>query len=71
MFKYTLHVRQRTVIQSLEDLPFKDEALAVPLARVDHLFEGEQILLDAPIPDQVDRARSPCAQEALYDIALS
>jgi hypothetical protein len=59
------------VIQALEDLPFKDEALAVPLVRVNHLFEGKQILLIAPIPDQVDRARSSSAKETLYDIAVS
>jgi len=71
VFEDAVHTWQRAVIQSLEDLPFEDEALAVPRARVDQLFEGEEILLEAPVSDQVDRARSPSAKETLDDIAVA
>jgi len=59
------------VIEPFEDLPFKDEALSVPLIRVYYLFEGEQALLVAPFPDQVDRTRLTFTKETFDDIAPS
>jgi len=62
---------QGPVIEPLEDIPFKDEAFAVSLVRVDHLFEGKQVVLDAPISNQVDDPDPTPTKETFYRIVVS
>ncbi len=62
---------QCPVIESLEHLCFKEEALAVSPARINYLFERKQALLDMPIADKIDSAKPTLTKEALYRIAAS
>ncbi len=71
MFKHLVDMGQCPVVEPLEHPCFKEEALAVSPARINHLFERKQALLDAPIPDQVDSAKSTFTKEAFYHIAAS
>ena len=59
IFKRLVNMGQCPVIESLEHLCFKDEVFAVAPARINYLFESKQTLLDTPVPDQVDSAKSP------------
>src|SRR5207245_11394305 len=71
IFKHLVNMGQCSVIESLEHLCFKYEALAVLLVRINYFFESKQVLLDMPIPDQVYSAKSPCTQKTFYNIAIS
>src|SRR5712692_8178090 len=70
-FEHAVHAGQGRVIESFEELPFKDEAFTVALVRVDQLFEGKQVLLDSPIADQVDRTGLPLTKQTFDGIAVS
>ena len=73
MLEDSVDAGQGPVIEPLEDIPFKDEAFAVSLVRVDHLFEGKQVVvvLDAPISNQVDDPDPTPTKETFYRIVVS
>src|SRR5260370_12401547 len=71
IFKRLVNMGQCPVIESLEHLCFKDEVFAVAPVRINYLFKSKQTLLDTPVPDQVDSAKSPFTKKAFYDIAFS
>src|SRR6266851_7590576 len=47
--EHSVDMRQGSVIKSLEELPFKEEALPVELVLTFQLFECKQVAFDAPI----------------------
>ncbi len=59
------------MLKSSEHFTFKGEALSFVLVRVNHLFEGKQVVLDPVIPHKVDSTKSALTKQALDNIAAS
>jgi hypothetical protein len=57
------------VIKSLEEFPFKDEALPVELILANQLFERKQVAFDAPISHDIDGTEPTLPKETLDNIA--
>src|SRR6266568_4472617 len=71
IFKHLVNMGQCFVVESFEHLCFKCEAFAISLVRINYFFESKQVLLDIPIPDQVNSAKSPFTKKTFYNIAFS